>query len=239
MLTPRAVYSIIFHVIEFRKVYKVYERNWAALKNINLKVEKGEFAFLIGATGAGKSTLLRLIFMDEPPTSGEVIVLGHSSADIRSKNIPHLRRKIGIVFQDFKLLNDRNCFDNVAFSLEVTGAPKKLIKKKVLQALTQTRLSHKRNSYPFQLSGGEQQRVAIARAVVREPSILLADEPTGNIDPEGTTEVLELLRDINAAGTSIIMATHSAETVRKYHYRVIRLDHGEIRHDGLFMERGT
>lgn len=223
-------------MIELRRVHKIYEKNWVALKNINLKIDKGEFVFLVGPTGAGKTTLLRLIFMDERPTSGEVIVLGHSSTDVRSGEIPYLRRKIGIIFQDFKLLNDRNCFDNIAFSLEVTGTPKRIIKKKVLQVLTQTRLSHKRNCYPFQLSGGEQQRVAIARAIVREPSILLADEPTGNIDPDGTQEVVELLRDINASGTSIIMATHSIALVRKYPYRIIRLDHGEIRHNGLYSE---
>ncbi|KPJ48246.1 hypothetical protein AMJ40_07825 [candidate division TA06 bacterium DG_26] len=223
-------------MIEFRRVHKIYEKNWAALKNINLKINKGEFAFLVGPTGAGKTTLLKLIFMDESPTSGEVIVLGHSSADIKSKEIPYLRRKIGVVFQDFKLLSDRNCFDNVAFSLEVTGTPGRIIKKRVLQALTQTRLSHKRNCYPFQLSGGEHQRVAIARAIVREPSILLADEPTGNIDPEGTEEVLELLRNINASGTAVVMATHSLATVEKYHYRVIRLDQGEIKHNGLLTE---
>lgn len=223
-------------MIEFRNVHKIYEKNWAALKNVDLRINKGDFVFLVGPTGAGKSTLLKLIFMDEIPTSGEVIVLGHSSLDITPKDIPYLRRKIGVVFQDFKLLLDRNCFDNIAFSLEVTGAPKRIIKKKVLQVLTQTRLSHKRNCYPFQLSGGEQQKVAIARAIVREPSILLADEPTGNIDPNGTQEVLELLRGINAAGTSVLMATHSIALVEKYHYRVIKLDHGEIRHNGLLSE---
>lgn len=223
-------------MIEFRKVHKIYERSWAALKNINLKIDKGEFAFLVGPTGAGKSTFLKLVFMDERPTSGEVIALGHSSSDIKSRDIPYLRRKIGVVFQDFKLLSDRNCFDNIAFSLEVTGTPRRIIKKRVLQALTQTRLSHKRNCYPFQLSGGEQQRVAIARAIVREPSILLADEPTGNIDPDGTQEVLELLRGINASGTSVVMATHSLATVQRYHYRVIKLDQGEIKYNGLLIE---
>jgi len=176
-------------VIEFRKVHKIYEENWVALKSINLKIDKGEFCFLVGPTGAGKSTLLRLIFMEEMPTSGEVVVLGHSSCDVKSGDIPHLRRRIG-----------------------------------------------ERNSYPFQLSGGEQQKVAIARAIVRDPSILLADEPTGNIDPDGTEEVLQLLRNINAAGTSVLMATHSAETVKKYHYRVIKLDHGEMKHNGLLSE---
>jgi cell division transport system ATP-binding protein len=223
-------------VIEFRKVHKIYEETWSALKNITLKIDKGEFSFLVGPTGAGKSTLLRLIFMEEMPTSGEVIVLGHSSSDLKPADIPHMRRRIGVVFQDFKLLNDRNCFDNVAFALEVTGAPKGLIKKKVLQALNQTKLTHKRNSYPFQLSGGEQQKVAIARAIVRDPSILLADEPTGNIDPAGTEEVLQLLRNINASGTSVLMATHSAATVKKYHYRVIKLDRGEMKHNGLLSE---
>ncbi len=222
-------------MIEFRKVHKIYEKTWVALKNINLKIDKGEFTFLVGPTGAGKSTLLRLIFMEEKPTSGEVLVLGHSSSDIKSKDVPYLRRKIGVVFQDFKLLSDRNCFDNVAFSLEVTGAPKRIIKKKVFQVLAQTRLSHKRSSYPFQLSGGEQQKMAIARAIVRDPSILLADEPTGNIDPDGTQEVLELLRNINASGTSVVMATHSTATVEKYHYRVIKLDHGEVKHNGLLI----
>jgi len=223
-------------VIELRNVHKIYEKSWIALRHVDLQMSKGEFVFLVGPTGAGKTTLLKLIFMDEKPTSGEVIVLGHSSTDIKSKQLHHLRRKIGVIFQDFKLLNDRDCFDNVAFALEVTGTPRKIIKKKVLQVLTQTKLSHKRNCYPFQLSGGEQQKVAIARAMVREPSILLADEPTGNIDPNGTEEVLGLLRNINASGTSVVMATHSTALVRKYPYRVIRLDCGEIKHNGLYAE---
>jgi cell division transport system ATP-binding protein len=209
----------------------VFLKDWSALKNINLKIEKGEFIFVTGPSGCGKTTLLRLMYMDLFPTRGEVIVAGFHSSSIKQKQIPLLRRKIGVIFQDFKLLQDRDVFDNVSFALQVTGTPRKLIKEKVLKTLADVHLSHKRDSYPYQLSGGEQQRVAIARALVREPFILLADEPTGNVDPESTRQILELLKDINASGTAVIMATHELGLVMKSPYRKIALKLGEMLED--------
>ena len=176
---------------------------------MNFKVNDGEFVFVTGPTGSGKSTLLRLIYMDIFPNRGKVIVGRFDSRKIKKRQIPYLRRRLGIVFQDFKLLDDRNVFENVAFALYVTGAKRKEINRKVLMALTEVGLSHKKNSMPDELSGGEQQRVAIARAIVNEPFLILADEPTGNLDPDTSTEIIELLKRINLRGTSIIMATHN------------------------------
>ncbi|OQX56119.1 MAG: cell division ATP-binding protein FtsE [Candidatus Cloacimonas sp. 4484_209] len=209
----------------------IFQKNWYALKNVNLKIEKGEFVFVTGPSGCGKTTLLRLMYMDLFPSKGEVIVAGFRSSSINKKEIPLLRRKIGVIFQDFKLLQDRDVFDNVSFALQVTGTRKKLIKEKVLKTLADVHLSHKRDSFPYQLSGGEQQRVAIARALVREPFILLADEPTGNIDPQSTKEILELLKNINASGTAVVMATHELDIVKKSPYRKIALKMGEIIED--------
>ncbi len=216
-------------MVELRHVYKIYEKDWIALKDFNLKMEKGEFLFLVGPSGAGKSTVVRLIYMDQFPTGGEVVVSGYSSSTIRLKEIPLLRRRIGVIFQDFKLLKDRDVFDNVSFALRVTGAPRKVVKKKALQMLAEVRLSHKRNSYPYQLSGGEQQKVAIARALVRDPFILLADEPTGNIDPEGSEEILQLLKDINAGGTAVLMATHNRELVERTAFQTVFIERGEVK----------
>ena len=218
-------------MIEFRDVYKVYEKNWYALQGINLKIEKGEFVYVVGPSGAGKSTLLRLIYMDLFPTAGEVVVAGYSSSRIKPKEIPYLRRKIGVIFQDFKLLKDKNVYENVAFALEVIGTPRRKIKEKVLKVLAEVGISHKRHAFPYQLSGGEQQKVAIARALVRDPFILLADEPTGNIDPEGTREILELLKNINTSGTAVIMATHELSLIERFPRRLIRLEQGRIVED--------
>lgn len=209
----------------------LFHKEWYALKNINLKIEKGEFIFVTGPSGCGKTTLLRLMYMDLFPTKGEVIVAGFHSSSIKTKEIPFLRRKIGVIFQDFKLLQDRDAFDNIAFALQVTGTSRKLIKEKVLKTLADVHLSHKRDSFPFQLSGGEQQKVSIARALVREPFILLADEPTGNVDPESTKEILELLKDINASGTAVIMATHEIHLVQKSPFRKIAVKMGEVIED--------
>ncbi len=218
-------------MIEFRDVYKVYEKNWYALQGINLRIEKGEFVYVVGPSGAGKSTLLRLIYMDLFPTAGEVVVAGYSSSRIKPKEIPYLRRKIGVIFQDFKLLKDKNVYENVAFALEVIGTPRRKIKEKVLKVLAEVGISHKRHAFPYQLSGGEQQKVAIARALVRDPFILLADEPTGNIDPEGTREILELLKNINTSGTAVVMATHELSLIERFPRRLIRLEQGRIVED--------
>lgn len=198
------------------------------LENISLKIQKGEFVYLIGKTGAGKTTLLRLIYMDLFPTKGNVIVERFRSASIRRRQIPLLRRKVGVVFQDFKLLNDRNVFENVAFALQVIGVPRREIKPKVLSVLTRVGLVHKRYVYPHTLSGGEQQRVAIARSLVNEPFILLADEPTGNLDPQVSQGILDLLENINRSGTAVLMATHNYELIRKNPHRTIVLDNGKF-----------
>ena len=193
------------------------------LDHISLEIEAGEFISLVGTTGSGKSTLLRLLYMDLHPDTGSVMVGKFSSNAITSKQIPLLRRKLGVVFQDFKLLEDRSVYDNVAFSLYVTNARTVDIKKKVLTVLANVGLSHKRNSMPHQLSGGEQQRVAIARALVNEPILLLADEPTGNLDPSTSLDILKLLKDINAKGTAVLMATHNYDLVRKAQGRIVQI----------------
>ena len=193
------------------------------LDHISLEIDAGEFISLVGTTGSGKSTLLRLLYMDLHPDTGSVMVGKFSLNAITSKQIPLLRRKLGIVFQDFKLLEDRTVYDNVAFSLYVTNARTVDIKKKVLTVLANVGLSHKRNSMPHQLSGGEQQRVAIARALVNEPILLLADEPTGNLDPSTSLDILKLLKDINAKGTAVLMATHNYDLVRKAQGRIVQI----------------
>lgn len=214
-------------MIEFKEVFKYYKKDWVALNKVNLIINKGEFTYLIGRSGAGKSTLMKMIYMELFPTEGEVIVAGYSSNSVKRKDIPLLRRKIGVIFQDFKLLADRNVYDNVAFSLHVTGESYKNIRKKTLDALAAVKMSHKRNSFPYQLSGGEQQKVAIARAIVREPFILLADEPTGNVDPEGTKDIMDLLYEINTQGTAVLMATHDHALI-KDSLRVIGIREGKV-----------
>jgi len=198
------------------------------VEGVNLSIDRGEFVFLVGPTGAGKTTLLKLIYMEVFPDQGQVVVDGYNSLHIKKKDVPYLRRKIGVIFQDFKLLRDRSVFENVAFALRVTGTRRRKIKKRVLRMLAEMGLSHKRNKLPHQLSGGEQQRVAIARALINEPLILLADEPTGNLDPEATREILDLLMKINSQGTAILMATHDYNLVKGLGKRVIRIEKGRV-----------
>ncbi len=218
-------------MVRFQKVTKIYPRaaaGAAALRNITFGVAKGEFAFLTGPSGAGKSTILKLLYMDERPTSGEVRVSGFSSREVKQREIPELRRKLGIIFQDFRLLEERTAEANVAFALEVIGTPKSAIPNKVARALAQVGLASKSRAYPRELSGGEQQRVAFARALVNDPFVLVADEPTGNLDERATRGIFQLLREINAAGTAVLMATHDLDLVRSSDYRCIELNHGEI-----------
>lgn len=196
------------------------------LQSVNLIVRKGEFVFLVGPTGAGKSTVLKMIYMAEKPSEGTVVVGRFNSKTVTAKQIPLLRRQLGIVFQDFRLLEDRNVYDNVAFVLIVTGSKQKDIKRNVLRVLAQVGLSHKRYSMPHELSGGEQQRVAIARALVNNPFMILADEPTGNLDPATSTGIMELLDKINARGTAILMATHTYSLVEGVNRRVVRIEGG-------------
>jgi len=220
-------------MIRFDKVTKIYPRSGgaAALRDVTLHIAKGEFAFLTGPSGAGKSTILKLLYMEEQPTSGEVRVSGYNSAGIKPREVSELRRRLGIVFQDFRLLEDRTSEGNVAFALEVTGVPRPLIPGKVARALTAVGLASKATAYPRELSGGEQQRVAFARALVNDPFVLIADEPTGNLDERATRGVFQLLREINAAGTAVVMATHNLELVRSSDYRCIEMNHGEIVYD--------
>jgi len=215
-------------MIRFTKVTKDYPRLGAALSSVSFSVAKGEFVFLTGPSGAGKSTILKLLYMEERPTDGEVRVGGYSSITIRHRDIPKLRRKLGIVFQDFRLLEERTAEANIAFALEVTGVSRSAIPNKVSRVLTQVGLASKATSFPRELSGGEQQRVAIARALVNDPVLLIADEPTGNLDDRATRSVFQLLREINANGTGVLMATHNLELIRRSDYRTIELNCGQI-----------
>ncbi len=198
------------------------------LDHVSLSIKPAEFAFLVGQTGSGKSTLLRLMYMDVKPVKGVVTVGKYSSANIEEREKPYLRRMLGIIFQDFKLLEDRNVFENVAFTLHVTGVKGKEIKKRVLHSLADVGLNHQRNRMPHELSGGEQQRVVIARALVNNPEFLLADEPTGNLDPATSLEILQLLKDINTRGTAVVMATHNYDLVRRTNERIIQVKGGEV-----------
>jgi len=216
-------------VIKFSTVSKAYPRSGPALHEVSFNVRKGEFVFLTGHSGAGKSTILRLIQMAEPPTEGEVQVSGFSSARVKQRDIPQLRRRLGVVFQDFRLLADRTAEENIAFALEVTGARRSSIRPRVGRLLAQVGLASKARSLPAELSGGERQRVAIARALANDPLVLLADEPTGNLDEWAARGVFDLFRDINASGMTVLMATHDLDLVRSAPgVRVIELSHGEI-----------
>ena len=218
-------------MIEFVHVSKTFQNSWTALKDISFELEKGEFVFLIGPSGSGKSTVIKTIMMEIMPDEGLVKVAGFGSDCIQARDIPRLRRKLGVIFQDFKLLPEKTVYENVAFALEVTGAAEKAIHKKSMAALNEVGMSHKRHSFPYQLSGGEQQKTAIARALVNDPFILLADEPTGNVDPTGTLEIIQLLKNINSKGTAVLMATHEHELVKKMPHRVIELEAGAIVRD--------
>ena len=192
--------------------------------DLNFKLEHGNFNFLIGKSGAGKSTLLQMIYMNILPHSGNVQVDEFNSKTIKPRELPYLRRKLGIIFQDFKLLRDRNIYENIAFVLEVINTPSREIKRKVNDALTSVGLSHRRLSMPDELSGGEKQRVAIARAIVNEPSLILADEPTGNLDPETSGEIVDILKKINSRGTAVLFATHNYDIVKKSNEKIIKLE---------------
>ena len=225
-------------MIQFYHVSKIYSGNIQALNDLTLQVNRGEFVFLTGPSGAGKTTLLKLIYCEESPTQGEILVNGINISRIKPSQIPYLRRNIGIVFQDFKLLKDLTVFQNVAFALEVTGIRGKELKRRTWKTLRMVGLLDKMDETPLKLSGGEQQRVAIARALVNNPPILLADEPTGNLDPEITLDIINLMNNLNASGTTIVVATHNTDLVRKYSKMVIRLIKGKII-DKIHPERPT
>ena len=195
--------------------------------DLSLTVNQGEFVFLIGRSGSGKSTLLQMIYMNIFPFSGTVVFDRYDSKTIKPKQLPFLRRKIGIIFQDFRLLNDRNIYENLSFVLEATSTPRKEIKKRITNALSNVGLFHRRNSMPFELSGGEKQRIAIARSILNEPILVLADEPTGNLDPETSGEILEILKKINLRGTAVLFATHNYDIVKSMNAKIIKLENGK------------
>jgi cell division transport system ATP-binding protein len=225
-------------VIRLQHVIKTFPNGALALKDVSFHVPKGQFVFLTGHSGAGKSTLLKLLYAELRPTSGEVRVGGHLVHALKGDEVPRLRRRLGIVFQDFRLLEDRTAFENVAFALEVTGAARDVIPAKVTRVLTQVGLATKTRAYPRELSGGEQQRVAIARALVNDPAVLLADEPTGNLDERATLGVFQLLQEINGAGTVVVMATHDLSLVRRGRYRSIEMRDGAVIHDSALDDGG-
>lgn len=218
-------------LVRFLNVAKEYQRGGVALSHASFQLHKAEFAFLTGPSGSGKSTILKLIYMEERPTAGDVWVSGLSSREASTKEVSIVRRHLGIVFQDFRLLEDRTAEANIAFALEVTGTPTDTIRPRVARVLTQVGLASKGTSYPRELSGGEQQRVAIARALVNDPYLLIADEPTGNLDERASRGVFQLLRDINNSGTAVIMATHDLDLIRHAEYRTIELNHGRLVYD--------
>ena len=218
-------------MIKFRDVSKTYPNGAVALKGVSFHVPRGEFLFLTGHSGAGKSSILSLITGAQHPSAGEVRVSGYSIGGLSGRDVPKLRRKLGVVFQDFRLLEHRTAEENVAFALEVTGARADTIPNKAMKVLTRVGLASKAKSYPRELSGGEQQRVAIARALVNDPPVLLADEPTGNLDERATRGVFQLLQEINAGGTVVLMATHDLELIRHAQYRTLELRGGELVYD--------
>jgi len=223
-------------LIRLKNVTKVYKTGVTALYDVNLSIEKGDFVFIIGSTGCGKSTIIKMIYREEKPTKGEIIIAGKDVSKVWNSKVYKIRRKMGVVFQDYKLLEKSTVYENVAFALEVFGLPKAEIHKKVIKALELVGLKNKVKSFPHQLSGGEQQRVAIARAIVNEPKLLICDEPTGNLDPDTSMEVMKVLEAINELGTTIIMVTHDREIVNKMKKRTILLEAGRILKD---YEKGT
>ena len=223
-------------LIRIKDLEKKYKTGVTAIYDFDLKVKKGDFVFVIGQSGSGKSTLIILLYREEKPTNGSINIGGIEVAKLRNRKVYKLRRKLGIVFQDYKLLPRLTVYENVAFALEILGLPNEEIRNKTLKALEQVGLKNKSKNYPNELSGGEQQRVAIARAIVNEPKLLLCDEPTGNLDPETSWEIMQVLDEINKLGTTIIMATHDKEMVNRMKKRVIVIEAGRLKED---YEKGT
>ncbi len=220
-------------MIDLKNVSKTYSSGVDALNDVTIHIDKGEFVFIVGASGAGKSTFLKLIMREEVANAGEVIVNGYDLNRMKRRRVPFYRRTMGIVFQDFRLIPKMNVFDNVAFAMRVTGAPRREIRRRVPYVLQLVGLQDKMRSFPSELSGGEQQRVSLARALANNPAMIIADEPTGNVDPEMSHEIVQLLSEINALGTTVLMVTHEHELVNKFHHRVITIKDGTVVSDTL------
>ena len=218
-------------LIRFIDISKEYENNVRALSNVNLDIQKGEFVFIVGSSGAGKSTLIKLLLKEEEPTEGRIILNDMDITKVKNRRIPYIRRNIGVVFQDFRLLQNKTVYENVAFAMEIIGAQPKEIRRKVPMALSMIDLSRKASDFPDQLSGGERQRVSIARAIVNSPPVLIADEPTGNLDPDTAWEIMKALNDINGRGTTVLMATHAKDIVNNMKKRVIEIHDGRLIRD--------
>ena len=218
-------------MLEMIDVSKIYPGGSVALQDINVRIEQGEFVFIVGPSGAGKSTFFKMLFREVLPSSGKVIVNGHDLVKMTDKEIPYFGRQLGIVFQDYRLLPDRTVYDNVAFAMQVIETPYRKIKRRVNDVLDLVGLRKRAHAYPTELSGGEQQRIAIARAIVNDPILLIADEPTGNLDPETSWEIMDIFREVNKSGTTIVMATHDREIVDEMEKRVIAIEHGHIVRD--------
>jgi cell division transport system ATP-binding protein len=225
-------------VIEMQDVWKTYPDGSHALKGITVKVNRNEFLYVVGPSGAGKSTFMKLIYREERPTKGSIFVNGFNLEKLKQRKIPYVRRNIGVIFQDYRLLPKLTAFENIAFAMEVIEAPKKIIRKRVLEVLELVKLKDKAGSLPTQLSGGEQQRVAIARAIVNNPTVIIADEPTGNLDPDTSWGIMKLMEEINFRGTTIIMATHNKEIVNTIRKRVLAIENGQISRDQVRGEYG-
>lgn len=218
-------------VLKMTDVSKVYPGGSVALQKVNIHIEPGEFVFVVGPSGAGKSTFIKMLFREVLPTTGSIFVNGVDILSLTPKEIPYMRRQLGIIFQDYRLLPDRTVYENVAFAMEVIETPRRKIKRRVLNVLDLVGLRHRCNAYPNELSGGEQQRIAIARAIVNDPVFVIADEPTGNLDPETSWDIMEIFKEINAEGTTIVMATHDKEIVDAMGKRVIAIEDGKIVRD--------
>ena len=227
-------------MLEFIEVNKTYTNDVCALKNLSFKIEDGEFVFLIGASGAGKTSIIKMLLREIKPTSGQIIVDNVNIVKLRNRKIPQLTRTMGVVFQDFRLLEGKTVFDNIKYPLQILGVSKKEINERVTELLELVGLSDRANAFPNQLSGGEQQRICIARAIVNKPKYLIADEPTGNLDPNTSEEIMKALLDVNASGTTVIVSTHDKDIVNKLKKRVISMNHGEMvndeEHGGYFDE---
>ena len=220
-------------MIEFQNVTKTYDNGTEAIRGIDLKIEDGEFVFLVGPSGSGKSTIINLLTAELTPTSGSIHINGFELEGIKKKQIPYLRRTVGVIFQDFRLIEKKTVYQNVAFAMRVIGAPEREIRKRVPYVLDLVGLGEKSKSYPDELSGGEQQRVAVARALINNPAMIVADEPTGNLDPGKSLEIILLLEQINALGTTVLVVTHEADMVDRFHKRVVAINEGKIISDGM------